>query len=423
MTVQSREGPTIGAFSVAFSNDGTMVAAGNDQGILRLWNVETGELKTRFKGHTDAIKSLAFSPDDKTLLSGSTDRSARLWDVVTGQERLMLKGHKFALSRVAFAPDGRRLATVSGTEVKLWLAATEPEATALQTELDPDDPESPRAAINWGDRLQEIQRPREAESAYLKALVRLKQLAVSVPDTSMYQDELAYYLLASNLSAGRLAAAQADSRLADIWQTLPADRQLAFGLRLRRRGTRLRDAGRLPEAQSVFEQLTTLMPGDVEAWHRLGYTRELSGQAEMAIDAYKKALTIDPQHANIRNRLAWLLVTCSDAKLHDPGRAVSLAKEIVELMPQEGDYWKTLGAAYYRAGDSKAAIAALEKSTELRKGGDGSDWFFLAMAHWQHGENEKAREWYDRSVEWMEAKAKDNTELIRFRAEAEKLMK
>jgi len=45
------------------------------------------------------------------------------------------------------------------------------------------------------------------------------------------------------------------------------------------------------------------------------------------------------------------------------------------------------------------------------------------MAHWQLGEKDKAREWYDKAVTWMETNAKDNSELIPFRKEAEELMK
>ena len=82
-----------------------------------------------------------------------------------------------------------------------------------------------------------------------------------------------------------------------------------------------------------------------------------------------------------------------------------------------------MGLAHYRAGDWKAAIAALEKSMDLRKGGDSIDWFFLAMAHWQLGEKDEARKWYDKAVQWMAVNANDNAELSAVRAEAEELMK
>jgi hypothetical protein len=55
---------------------------------------------------------------------------------------------------------------------------------------------------------------------------------------------------------------------------------------------------------------------------------------------------------------------------------------------------------------------------KLRKGGDCTDCFFLAMAHWQLGEKPRARSWYDKAVPWMEKNQPKNEELIRFRTEA-----
>ena len=94
----------------------------------------------------------------------------------------------------------------------------------------------------------------------------------------------------------------------------------------------------------------------------------------------------------------------------------------MELTPTQGAYWNTLGLANYRAGEWNTAIVDLQTSVELR-GGDSNDWFFLAMAHWQLGEKDKAREWYDRAVQWMDKNQPTNEELRRFRAEAEELMK
>ena len=76
----------------------------------------------------------------------------------------------------------------------------------------------------------------------------------------------------------------------------------------------------------------------------------------------------------------------------------------------------------YRAGDCKAAVTALEKSGELRNGGDSFDWFFLAMAHWQMGEKAEARKWYDQAVQWMDKNRPADEELRRFRAEATEML-
>src|SRR5207247_8933781 len=103
-------------------------------------------------------------------------------------------------------------------------------------------------------------------------------------------------------------------------------------------------------------------------------------------------------------------------------RAGSRAREAVELNPRDGGTWNTLGAAQYRAGDWKAAIAAIEKSMALRKGGASLDWFFLAMAHRRLGAKDRAREWYDRAVQWMDKNQPKNEDLSRFRAEAAELL-
>jgi tetratricopeptide (TPR) repeat protein len=145
------------------------------------------------------------------------------------------------------------------------------------------------------------------------------------------------------------------------------------------------------------------------------------GQHDKAVAAYEKAIELDPKFARAYNNLAWLLATCADAKSRNPGQAVAHAKKAVEIAP-EPTYVNTLGVAHYRAGDWKAAIAALDKSMELRKGGDSNDWFFLAMAHWQLGEKGKAREFYDRAVQWMDKNQPTNEELRRFRAEAAELL-
>jgi tetratricopeptide (TPR) repeat protein len=108
--------------------------------------------------------------------------------------------------------------------------------------------------------------------------------------------------------------------------------------------------------------------------------------------------------------------------LRNPRRAVELASKAVELEPKQGMYRNTLGAAHCRAGEWPAAIEALNKSMELRQGGDAFDWYFLAMAEWQRGNKDEARKWYDKAVEWAEKNAKDNEELKRFSAEASALL-
>jgi uncharacterized protein HemY len=131
----------------------------------------------------------------------------------------------------------------------------------------------------------------------------------------------------------------------------------------------------------------------------------------------------------VLNDFAWLLATCPEPKYRDPPGAVELAKKATELAPDVGAFWNTFGAAQYRAADWQAAVAAFNKSMELRNGGDAHDWFFLAMAHWRLGERDKARQRYDQAVQWIEknnqalaTQPRLTEELRRFRSEAEEVL-
>jgi Tfp pilus assembly protein PilF len=146
------------------------------------------------------------------------------------------------------------------------------------------------------------------------------------------------------------------------------------------------------------------------------------GQWEKAAADHAKDVTLAPRDGHGYNNFAWLLATCPDPKFRDPARAVQLAKKATGLMPKANTFWNTLGVANYRAGDWQAARTALEKSMELQQGGNSFDWIFLAMAHWRLGEKDKAREWYDRAVQWMDKNQPTNEELRRFRAEAAELL-
>ena len=112
--------------------------------------------------------------------------------------------------------------------------------------------------------------------------------------------------------------------------------------------------------------------------------------------------------------------------MRDPARAIELATPAVEKSPKTAIFRGTLGTARYRTGDWKQSIADLGKAISLRKPDDpekADEGFFLAMAHWQLGDKDKAREWFDKSVQWIEKKGKkDNAELKRFRAEAAELL-
>jgi WD40 repeat protein/tetratricopeptide (TPR) repeat protein len=434
--------------SIAFSPDGRTLASGNDRGTVQLWQIDTGrQLPGSFRGHTDRIRGMAFSPDGQTLVTGSDDKTVRFWDVHTGQERMTLTGHTAAVTTMQFAPDGHTLATggLDGT-VRLCHASVDEMATAFRDELDSANVEGPRAANEEGDRLRDSGRHAEAADAYRRALARAEQLMRWHSGVAAYAQESArsYFGLGYLLDQGGEPAEGLDEQRRAIALLDFAEARLATGPQCRSEIARgyldlaekLLGQRRFPQAGAaygasmlLYDKLAAEYPtNQVYQWARVHATGRLASllaatnRPREALEMFRGLLQMTPQVAETLNEVAWLLATCPEAKIRDPGRAVELTKKAIELAPKEGTYWNTLGVAHYRAGDWKAAIEALTKSMEYRNGGDSADWFFLAMAHWQLGDKTQARSWYDKAVTWMEKYQPKDEELLRFRAEAAALL-
>ncbi|KAH7928957.1 WD40 repeat-like protein [Leucogyrophana mollusca] len=109
--------------AVAFSPDGSRIASGGTDALIRLWNVETGEgIPTFFEGHTGGVIAITFTPDGRRLISGSYDTTIRLWDVETGEmAQTVLLGHTDYVWSLAVSPDGRYLASGSRDRtIRVW---------------------------------------------------------------------------------------------------------------------------------------------------------------------------------------------------------------------------------------------------------------------------------------------------------------
>jgi WD40 repeat protein len=74
-------------YGLAFSPDGTRLAAACRDNTIRLWDVATREAVAELRGHADYVHAVAFSPDGTRLVSGSGDFTVRIWDTVSPQRR------------------------------------------------------------------------------------------------------------------------------------------------------------------------------------------------------------------------------------------------------------------------------------------------------------------------------------------------
>jgi WD40 repeat protein len=108
----------VGISALAFSPNDSTLAAGCSDGVIRLWDVASGDLSQTFSGHAGEIRRLAFAPDGRTLASLGEDNILNLWHVATGQRLFSLDSQKQTLHGLAFSRDGRLLMAGAGPSTK-----------------------------------------------------------------------------------------------------------------------------------------------------------------------------------------------------------------------------------------------------------------------------------------------------------------
>ncbi len=96
---------------LAISPEGTQLALGGDDGVVRVLNINTGHELLRLSSHMDSVRSLAFSPHGRRLISSGQDRRVILWDLESGRaiKNLTSPGAS-PVQFAAFSPDGRTVA-------------------------------------------------------------------------------------------------------------------------------------------------------------------------------------------------------------------------------------------------------------------------------------------------------------------------
>ena len=113
--------------SLAFSQDGSTLAAGCEDGTAMLWNAATGQQlgSTLTGGNTSGpVHAVALSPDGATLATGSEDGTVRLWDVGT-LEPDIVPLPVGADSTTVFSTDGKSWATENSDGIiQVWDVAT-----------------------------------------------------------------------------------------------------------------------------------------------------------------------------------------------------------------------------------------------------------------------------------------------------------
>src|SRR5262249_34088931 len=121
---------------LAYSPDSRYLAVARHNGVVRVWDAASGQLRQSFEGHKGPAWHVAFSPDSRTLASCGSDRTVRLWDVAGGKALGAPFKHPAAVKGVAFRSDGRSVvATCDDGTVKVWDRDTGRDTFSFHGEL------------------------------------------------------------------------------------------------------------------------------------------------------------------------------------------------------------------------------------------------------------------------------------------------
>lgn len=94
----------------AISPGNKHAASLNLDGLIQLWNIDTGQVRASLEGHDGEVRSVCFLPPDGSLLvSAGRDATIRIWNVNFGVQLAVIENQS-GLGDVACSPDGTQFA-------------------------------------------------------------------------------------------------------------------------------------------------------------------------------------------------------------------------------------------------------------------------------------------------------------------------
>ena len=145
------------------------------------------------------------------------------------------------------------------------------------------------------------------------------------------------------------------------------------------------------------EKLILIVDDEPEGWDHLGIVHLRKGNPEKALEAFRKALALDPNFA-----LAHLNVGAALMEMHfsspQPARlaeAIGHLKKATELDPSMNLAFRGLATAYQEAGQPDEALAAWEKAV-ISDPADDFSILNLGLGYLAKGDKFRARRCFER---------------------------
>jgi WD40 repeat protein len=113
-------------YAVAWSPDGSKIAGGGSNGLMRIWN-PSGQVLRDITGFTSGMRTVTWSPDSTKVASGDDTGRIRVWNASTGQLLTTIAAHDDVVQSIAWSPDGSMILSTTFQDaynIKVWNAST-----------------------------------------------------------------------------------------------------------------------------------------------------------------------------------------------------------------------------------------------------------------------------------------------------------
>jgi WD40 repeat protein len=467
----------------AFSPRGKRAVTASLDRTARVWDLAAGKPLTPPLPAAKAIQDASFSPDGRLVATAASDGSARIWDTATGLpvSPPLKHGNMLFVKRAWFSPDGKRLLSSAALTVvehpanrNIWLWDLSSDnrpanELALRAEwlagrwLDSTGSYVP---LTWSDAIDHYNALVAAQPDHWPLYYRRgrthaerRQWKEAIDD---YTRAIAHGAKVSDVWYYRSKAHGERKQ----WDQAARDADRAVELApddvgaVLQRGVCSRWLGRYEQAVEDFTRFIDRSEGFWGAYGARGSAYAFLGQwdkAEADLEksfqsktgvafthlysmlwlgqkdpvGFRKACVrvldwAGPKPApEVALWAAWTCVLIPDGC--DTARLMALADRAVSGAPKNRDSLIVRGAALYRAGRWRDAIASLTEAHQAPQGekAPGSivgraaprsfdntayELLFLAMAHHRLGESDEARRWLDKAVQWMKQAPLPKTE-------------
>ena len=112
-------------YSAQMSSDGTRIVTASNDMTARVWDVASGEPIGEPLRHKDIVFSAQFSADRTRIVTASADKTARVWDAASGKPVGQPLCHENIVWSAQFSPDGARIVTASADKTaRVWDAVS-----------------------------------------------------------------------------------------------------------------------------------------------------------------------------------------------------------------------------------------------------------------------------------------------------------